>query len=271
MPELPPLRLGALDNTPAVNGGIANDPHFIIIGAFPDRGTNHYGHGRIFNVSRCINDGGRIILDVTTSESASEGTSAAASNQSQQNAKFYPVRMAGLGKTSLIKALTHDSAAEPDTAGPFKIYKHVEELGNESSGIERTNLYFADYRWQNLTYLIGGFLLEQKQPYCQLRYGFLNSLIIVVDVTDNPKYHSEIVPKAQSFSQKRVEDNLTELNSQSIQAILGLFTRPQLKYICLFINKIDLLIGYDEAMENEIKKAYLPLLHELNEARGRSL
>jgi hypothetical protein len=45
-----------------------------------------------------------------------------------------------------------------------------------------------------------------------------------------------------------------------------LFTRPQLKYICLFVNKIDLLIGYDKAMENEIKKAYLPLLRELNEA-----
>jgi nitrile hydratase accessory protein len=51
------------------------------ISAFPDRGTNRYGHGRIFNVSRCINDGGRVILDVTTSESASEGASAAASSR----------------------------------------------------------------------------------------------------------------------------------------------------------------------------------------------
>jgi hypothetical protein len=34
----------------------------------------------------------------------------------------------------------------------------------------------------------------------------------------------------------------------------------------LFINKVDLLIGYDEAMENEIKEAYLPLLRELNDA-----
>jgi hypothetical protein len=71
--------------------------------------------------------------------------------------------------------------------------------------------------------------------------------------------------KATTFSQKRVEDNLREWNIQSIQAILGMFTRPQLKYICLFVNKIDLLVGYDEAMENEIKKAYLPLLRELNE------
>jgi sulfate adenylyltransferase subunit 1 (EFTu-like GTPase family) len=47
---------------------------------------------------------------------------------------------------------------------------------------------------------------------------------------------------------------------------IWLFTRPQLKYICLFINKIDLLVGYDEAMENEVKKAYLPLLRELKEA-----
>jgi hypothetical protein len=57
-----------------------------------------------------------------------------------------------------------------------------------------------------------------------------------------------------------------EWNNQSIQAILGLFTRPQLKYICLFINKIDLLFGYDEAMENDIKEAYLPLLRQLHEA-----
>ena len=65
------------------------------------------------------------------------------------------VGIGGVGKTSLIKALTHDLAAEQDTIGPFKIYKHVEELGNEPSGIKRTNLYFADYRWQNLTDLIG--------------------------------------------------------------------------------------------------------------------
>jgi GTPase SAR1 family protein len=176
------------------------------------------------------------------------------------------VGIGGVGKTSLIKALTHDLAAEPDTIGPFKFYKHVEELGNEPSGIKRTNLYFADYPWQNLTDLIGRFLLEQKQPYCPLRYGFLNSLIMVVDVTESPKYPGEIFPKAQNFSQKRVEDNLKEWNSQSIQAILGLFTRPQLKYICLFINKVDLLVGYDEAMENEIKEAHLPLMRELKEA-----
>src|SRR5262249_43140877 len=89
MPALPPLRL-VPENTPAVNGDIGNSPHLIIISAFPCRGTNRYGPGRIFNVSRCINDGGRIILDVTASENASEGTSAAASNQSRRNAKFYP-------------------------------------------------------------------------------------------------------------------------------------------------------------------------------------
>jgi GTPase SAR1 family protein len=176
------------------------------------------------------------------------------------------VGIGGVGKTSLIKALTHDLMAEPDTAGPFKIYKHVEKLGNNPSGIKRTNLYFADYEGQNLTNLIGGFLDGQKRPYCPLRYGYLNTLIIVVDVTDAPKYPGEIVPKAQNFSQKRVDEHLNEWNNQSIQAILGLFTRPQLKYICLFINKIDLLIGYDEAMDREIKEAYLPLLHELHEA-----
>jgi hypothetical protein len=58
---------------------------------------------------------------------------------------------------------------------------------------------------------------------------------------------------------------LKEWNSQSIQAILGLVTRPQLKYICLFINKVDLLVGYDEAIENEIKEAHLPLMRELKE------
>jgi GTPase SAR1 family protein len=176
------------------------------------------------------------------------------------------VGIGGVGKTSLIKALIHDPAAEPDTTGPFKIYKQVEGLGNNPSGIKRTNLYFADYQGQNLTNLIGGFLDGQKRPYCPLRYGYLNTLIIVVDVTDPPKYPGEIVPIAQHFSQKRVEDHLNEWNSQSIQAILGLFTRPQLKYICLFINKIDLLIGYDEAMDSEIKEAYLPLLRELHEA-----
>jgi hypothetical protein len=175
------------------------------------------------------------------------------------------VGIGGVGKTSLIRALI-DPAAEPDTTGPFQIYKHVEELGNEPSGIKRTNLYFADYRWQNLTDLIGRFLLEQKRPYCPLRYGFLNSMSMVVDVTDSSMFPGEIFTKARNFSQKRVEDNLNEWNRQSIQATLGLFTRPHLKYICSFINKVDLLIGYNEAMENKIKEAYSPLLRELNEA-----
>ena len=48
--------------------------------------------------------------------------------------------------------------------------------------------------------------------------------------------------------------------------MLSLFTSPQLKYVCLFINKIDLLVGYDVAMEVELKTAYLPLLRELKEA-----
>jgi GTPase SAR1 family protein len=120
------------------------------------------------------------------------------------------VGIGGVGKTSLIKALTHDPAAEPDTTGPFKIYKHVEEIGKNPLGIKRIHLYFADYRGQDLAHLIRGFLDQQKRPYCPLRYGFLNSLVMVVDVTDSPKYPGEIVPKAQTFSQKRVEDNLKE-------------------------------------------------------------
>jgi hypothetical protein len=30
-----------------LNGGIASDPNLIIISAFPDRGTNYYGHGLV--------------------------------------------------------------------------------------------------------------------------------------------------------------------------------------------------------------------------------
>jgi hypothetical protein len=72
------------------------------------------------------------------------------------------IRRPSRTRQGLIKALTHDPAAEPDTAGPFKIYKHVEEFGNEPSGIKKTNLYFADYRGQNLTNLIGGFSRSAK-------------------------------------------------------------------------------------------------------------
>lgn len=120
------------------------------------------------------------------------------------------VGIGGVGKTSLIRALTRDPAAEPDTTGPFKVYKHVEEIRNDPLGIKRIHLYFADYRGQNLAHLIGGFLDGQKRPYCPLRYGFLNSLIMVVDVTDPPEYPGEIVPIAQNLNQKRVEDNLKE-------------------------------------------------------------
>jgi GTPase SAR1 family protein len=174
------------------------------------------------------------------------------------------VGIGGTGKTSFIKALTGDQNANPRIAtNEFRIYKYVQEIQNDAGGINRSNMYFTDYIGQNLSILIAGFIKEQKREYSPLRYGYLNSLILVVDLFSPPKVSEDPVNAADTFSQKRVNENIEEWRTQSLQAIFGLFTTDQLRYICLFINKFDLVSRHDEAMQRQILDAFAPLRIEL--------
>lgn len=138
------------------------------------------------------------------------------------------------GKTTLINTLTKlDSKNEPIT----NCFTIVTDRKNDF-GKSPIMFYYTDYRGQNFSQLISNFIQEQLRPQTLIRYGDINSLILVVDVFDYDEPDNAL-DKKKELDLERIESHVTTWNKTALDAVFGLLTRPALKYVCLFINKID--------------------------------
>ncbi len=166
------------------------------------------------------------------------------------------VGLGGSGKTSLIKVIVGDGNPEKRT-GSYEIFSEQITMPADSPK-KLCKIYISDYAGQSyLEGLIRGFIEQQKIPYSPMRYGYITSLILVVDLFAPPKNPIEEVSKSRDLDDDRINENIRMWNESSISAIFGMLTK-NLKYICLFINKIDL---YDAIIDKqEIKKVYEPII-----------
>ena len=179
----------------------------------------------------------------------------------------------GVGKTSLIKALTQSNLANPNIkTNEYSIYDYVVNKTNSNSSnnshskkTEQYQIYLSDYAGAELNSLIRGFLEQQFIHYSPMRYNSVNSLILVVDLFSPPSLPDEQVSKSDYIDEKRIQENIDYWDEKALSFVFGMLT-DSLKYICLFINKVDLLdteeINEDEA--NEIKKKYDTLFKQLS-------
>ena len=131
--------------------------------------------------------------------------------------------LGGSGKTSLCKAITDDITADPSIkTGHFKIYNVAKDLPGDNPET-RCKFYLADYPGQSfLEELVAGFIEEQSRPYSPMRYGYINSLILVVDLFAPPDLPGEPIPKDSSFNKKRIRENLQQWNEQALSAVFGM-------------------------------------------------
>ncbi len=173
------------------------------------------------------------------------------------------------GKTELIRNLFEAPDAEPDQkTTEYRIYKTRKEsaivLNGDQDSLPKytTNLYISDYRGQNLGSLISSFIFQQKIEESPMSYGYVNSLVLVVDPvsvvsTANPR---------PEFSQDRIDKHVTQWNDAVLDAVFGLLTRDTLKFVCLFINKSDIWRGMEEAPpDRAIVDAFEPVADLLRE------
>jgi hypothetical protein len=175
--------------------------------------------------------------------------------------------LGGTGKTSLIKAITKDPNADPVKAtNEYSIYSATLQTPAEGSDI--CNIYMSDYVGQDLGSLIKAFIEQQKLPFSPMRYGYIDSLILVVDVVAPPLLADEEQPSQESVDEVRISANISAWSAQTLDAIFGMIT-SRLKCICLFINKSDgVNIDNDELSKLMIQQ-YEPLRHLLTlRARG---
>ena len=134
----------------------------------------------------------------------------------------------------------------------YELYRttfSLEDPHNPKKGKQYT-LFVGDYRGQNLGQLVREFVTQQKNSFDPMSYGFINSLILVVDLFPPPDHRDDEPLKPQNeLDDNRVKMHIGQWNETALDAVFGLLTRDSLKYVCLYINKADILIGNQEKLD----------------------
>lgn len=184
------------------------------------------------------------------------------------------IALGGTGKTALIKSLFQNPEANPeqDTLA-FDIYcanRASNKEGNTETKYTKYWFRIADYKGQNVGDLIRAFIEQQQEPYPLLAYGYVDSLIIMVDlISPKPDKDSpEIIPTS-NYDSERINYHLEQWNDTAINAIFGLMT-SELKYVCLFINKIDLMSDRSTSADEKYKNAFKELSERIRKRCGKA-
>lgn len=173
------------------------------------------------------------------------------------------VGIGGSGKTTLINRLFKENSANPMIAtNSYQLFS-IEESAQRI----KYNYYVADCSGQNMGTLVSGLMVEQKELNSPMTYGSINSVIIIVDIAEAPGVLQSIDPdEVKRNFNTRVQQHLTEWSNTALDSIFGLTgsSANGLKYVCLFINKVDLLKGSPEEIEKMVNDAYRPLIDRIS-------
>lgn len=176
--------------------------------------------------------------------------------------------LGGVGKTTFVGALfANENANAALSTENYELYRttfSLEDTNNPKKGRKYT-LFVGDYRGQNLGQLVREFVLQQKKSFDPMSYGFINSLVLVVDLFP-PTDHEDDEPleSQNEWDDSRVQMHIDQWNETALDAAFGLLTRDSLKYVCLYINKVDILIE-DNRMRDSIRERFSELRQRLEQ------
>lgn len=182
--------------------------------------------------------------------------------------------LGGVGKTTFIRHLFRNPAANPTVSTEhYELYRTTIIVCDSGRGDakpkqgKKHTLFVGDYRGQNLGQLVREFVTQQKKPFEPMSYGFINSLILVVDLFPPPERIDDppLEPR-DDVDSSRVKLHGNQWNDTALDAVFGLLTSGSLKYVCLFVNKSDLLTESNTtAVQKRVKKRFSDLQSRLEQ------
>ena len=139
----------------------------------------------------------------------------------------------GVGKTTLVKRLTGNQDANNQIrSGDYQIYQVFLKQ-------QKCNFYISDYAGEKLEDLLHNFIKQQQYSFSPMRYSCITSLILLVDLFEPPALPDQKVVPQDNLAQSRIDENDRYWNEDKLSMVLKLTNN--LKYVCLLINKRDLL------------------------------
>ena len=167
------------------------------------------------------------------------------------------------GKTTLIRHLFENNRARPyERTTKYDLYSKKVSIDADSSHLW---LYVSDYAGQNIGTLISAFLLQQKKAHSAMSYGHVNSLILMVDVFTKQDEDDTDPKPLRETDEERIQMHLEQWNDLALDAVFGLLTEDSLQYVCLFINKFDLMKNQDEKAAKKLVSQFDELVERLKE------
>jgi GTPase SAR1 family protein len=168
------------------------------------------------------------------------------------------VGIGGAGKTTLISRLVSNKFANPRVrTQELFTYSLVHEIIYQDNTSDYAishvcRIDIDDYQGQSLNQITTSWKNDFRPDGAFL----CTSVIFVVDLIEPPERPDAIVNVQDKFSPARVRNNIREWPRGLVQNIIDMTEPGNLKYICLFVNKIDLIS--DNSRENivRIKAAY---------------
>ena len=117
------------------------------------------------------------------------------------------VGLGGVGKTSFINKLLDSDAARPEIAtDSFDIYRYGVVLPDNEKP-STCWIYMSDYAGQDLGSLVRAFVEQQRLSYSPMRYGHINSLILLVDLMPAPATGAAKHETAEEPNSDRVQQH----------------------------------------------------------------
>jgi len=161
-----------------------------------------------------------------------------------------------VGKSQMIETLFKQfPVVSHQITDRFSIHQAEKKFDNSS-----IRFVLTDYRGQNFAQLIQNFIEEQLEPNTLLRYGDINTLILVVDIFE---FEKDIEIQHEKPDYNRIKEHVEQWNRTALDAVFGLLTKESLQYVCLFINKSDKLKQNNPDVRQDIETNFSKLIEGL--------